>query len=211
VKATDKGVSKAEGLTESSDRPCPQCGKPLVIRVGRYGRFYACTGYPECKFKETIREEGEEPSAPEILEGTQCPTCGKPLAMRKGRFGLFKACSDYPTCKTVVRDPKPEARDTGIVCDECGEGHFVEKTSRRGKIFFSCNRYPKCKNALWNEPIPVPCPKCKAPYLTAKRLKRGDEALCAKEGCDFKAPLAEVYPQGVNPAGVTPKTGASES
>jgi len=77
-------------------------------------------------------------------------------------------------------------RDTGIACPDCGKGTFLEKKSRRGKVFFSCSAYPKCKKALWNEPVNQACPECGAPFVTKKTTKRrGTELVCAEETCKW--------------------------
>jgi len=174
---------------EPTGESCPECGKPLAIKLGRYGKFLACTGYPECKFSRPLGENGKaEPEEPELSD-EKCEKCGAPMAIKRGRFGKFLGCSNYPTCKNIQPLEKP--KDTGISCPECGKGTFLEKKSRRGKIFYSCSTYPKCKNALWNKPIDRPCPKCGAPFVTEKVTKRnGTEHVCVAEGCDWKEQVA---------------------
>jgi DNA topoisomerase-1 len=108
------------------------------------------------------------------------------MALRRSRFGTFYGCTGYPECKGIrkigvqAEAPKP----TGVACPECGKGEIEEKRSRRGKIFFSCNRYPDCKFALWNRPVPKPCPDCGAPFLVEKTTKKtGTRLICNTEGC----------------------------
>ena len=89
--------------------------------------------------------------------GEICPECGNPLVVRKGRYGEFVACSNYPECKYIKKEETEEKE----ICDcpNCG-GKIIEKKSRRGKIFYGCNNYPKCKNAYWDMPIGEVCPEC---------------------------------------------------
>jgi DNA topoisomerase-1 len=124
---------------------CPQCGKPVVIRQGRYGDFMACSGYPKCKFTKPL------PGAPgsERL-GEKCEKCGKPMVLKQGRFGSFLACSGYPECKNI----KPISKKIGVKCPKCAEGELVERRTRRGKVFYGCSTYPKCDFATWQRPVP---------------------------------------------------------
>jgi len=180
--AVDQAL-EAERPTEETDEICPECSKPMAIKLGRYGKFLACTGYPQCKHASPIGgpREQEEPE----LSDEKCDLCGEPMAIKHGRFGKFLGCSAYPKCKNIQPLEKPA--DTGIPCPECGKGTFLEKKSRRGKIFYSCSTYPKCKNALWNKPIDRPCPQCEAPFVTEKTTKRnGTELVCARESCNWK-------------------------
>ncbi|MCK4537137.1 MAG: topoisomerase DNA-binding C4 zinc finger domain-containing protein, partial [Desulfuromonadales bacterium] len=93
-------------------------------------------------------------------------------------------------CKNIQPLEKPKG--TGIACPECGEGELMEKKSRRGKIFYSCNLYPKCKYALWNLPLAKTCPKCGFPILEEKTTKRqGTVHRCPQEDCDYSLQIAE--------------------
>jgi len=170
--------------SEETDEVCPECGKPMAIKLGRYGKFLACTGYPDCKVAKPLNGNEEEQAKPELSDQT-CEKCGEPMVIKAGRYGKFLGCSAYPKCKNIQPLEKP--KDTGIACPQCGKGTFLEKKSRRGKIFYSCSTYPKCKNALWNEPIDRPCPQCHAPFVTVKVTKRhGTQHVCATEGCGWK-------------------------
>jgi len=183
-KAAVDEAAGAERPSEATDEVCPECGKPMVIKLGRYGKFMACTGYPECKVAKPINGNGEEQAEPELSDQT-CEKCGEPMVIKAGRYGKFLGCSAYPKCKNIQPLEKP--KDTGIACPQCGKGTFLEKKSRRGKIFYSCSGYPKCKSALWNEPIDRVCPECNAPFVTIKVTKRhGTEHVCATEGCGWK-------------------------
>ena len=183
-----KTVDRKDVTHEQLDEACPKCGRPLSIRLGRRGRFIGCTGYPECDYarsldedKDTAREE------PEKVEGRQCPKCGSDLLIRSGRYGKFIGCSAYPKCKYIEPLEKPE--DTGVTCPECQKGTLLKRKSRYGKVFYSCSTYPDCKYAVWNPPLPEPCPKCGWPILTLKTTKRrGTEKVCPQKGCGYSEP-----------------------
>ncbi len=172
IEEKDKTTKRSEVTTEATDEKCPKCGQPLLIKLGRYGRFKACSGYPECNHTEDLnKKEGEESTAePEVSPDRTCSKCGGPMLIKTGRFGKYLACAAYPDCKNI--EPLEKPKDTGILCVECGKANYLEKKSRRGKIFYSCARYPDCKNALWNKPLNIPCPKCGAPFVTEKITKR---------------------------------------
>lgn len=192
LKQKEKEVTKEEVTTEKTDRVCPDCGKPLVIKLGRSGRFLACSGFPECRHTEPL--SGEEQEEPEVSE-EKCDKCGAPMLIKTGRYGKFLACSAYPGCKNIQPLVKPTA--LGITCPECKEGELMEKKSRYGKIFYSCSRYPQCKYALWDQPIDEPCPKCGYPVIVEKVTKRfGTYRKCPTENCDYKLVLMEPEKKG---------------
>ena len=89
--------------------------------------------------------------------GEVCPECGSPLVLRKGRYGEFVACSNYPACKYIKKEEK-EIKNI-CSCPKCG-GTIIEKKTKKGKIFYGCNNYPKCKVALWDMPTGKVCPEC---------------------------------------------------
>jgi len=182
-KAAVDVAADAERPTEATDEVCTECGKPMAIKLGKYGKFLACTGYPACKNAKPLNGDKDE-TEPELSDEI-CEKCGAPMVIKHGRYGKFLGCSAYPECKNIQPLEKP--KDTGIACPDCGKGMFLERKSRRGKIFYSCSNYPKCKTALWNKPVDRACPKCKAPFVTEKTTKRrGTELVCANEACDWK-------------------------
>ncbi|ALC15516.1 DNA topoisomerase I [Desulfuromonas soudanensis] len=187
LKQKEQEVSKEDVTTEKTDKLCPECSKPLVVKLGRSGKFLACSGFPECRHTEPLSgEEQEEP----VLSEEKCDKCGAPMLIKMGRFGKFLACSAYPACKNIQPLIKPKA--LGITCPECKEGEMMEKKSRYGKIFYSCNRYPQCKYALWDLPINEPCPKCGHPVIVEKVTKRdGTYRKCPTETCDYRLVLVE--------------------
>ncbi len=91
--------------------------------------------------------------------GESCPECGSPLVIRSGKYGEFVACSNYPTCKYI----KKEAKETKDICKcpKCG-GTIIERTTKKGTIFYGCSNYPKCKVATWDLPTGELCPACKS-------------------------------------------------
>jgi DNA topoisomerase-1 len=175
-----------------TDLKCEKCGEVMVIRWGRQGEFLACRGYPECKnTKNFTRDDqgGITVAEPETTDEV-CEKCGKPMTVRFGRYGKFLGCSGYPECRSVMPLVKPTK--LGIACPDCGEGEILEKRSRRGKIFYSCNRYPDCKFASWDRPIPQACPQCEAPFVVEKTTKRaGTVRRCLKEECNYQETVAE--------------------
>ncbi len=91
--------------------------------------------------------------------GEICPNCGSELVIRKGRYGEFTACSNYPEC-TYIKQEKKEVKEI-CDCPICKKGKIIEKTTKRNKIFYGCNNYPKCKTATWYLPTGELCPECK--------------------------------------------------
>jgi DNA topoisomerase-1 len=191
LKEKETQVSKQDVTTEKTDQECPECGKPLVIKLGRAGRFLACSGFPDCRHTEPL---GGAPKEEPVLSEEKCDKCGEPMLIKEGRYGKFLACSGYPGCKNIQPLVKPKS--LGISCPECGEGELQEKKSRYGKIFYSCNRYPKCKFALWDLPVEEPCPKCNFPLIVEKVTKRdGTYRKCPQETCDWKQVLIAPEPK----------------
>ena len=184
LKHKEGEVKKDDLTTEAIDEACPECGKPLAIKLGKRGKFIACTGFKEgCKYTRNLEADSAEAAEPEISE-EKCEKCGLPMLIKDGRYGKYLACSGYPACKNIQPLNKP--RGTGVPCPDCKQGELTEKKSRYGKLFYSCNRYPDCKFALWDEPVQQPCPKCGFPLLVKKVYKKKGEFLkCPKEGCDW--------------------------
>ncbi len=165
-------------LTEQGDEEyCQNCGRTMVLKKGRFGQFYACTGYPDCK---TTRPVGGTQKKADVALDEKCPQCGNNLVMKYGRFGEFTACSNYPTCKYVKQ------KTIGVKCPECNEGEVVERRSKRGKTFYGCSRYPDCNFVTWAKPVAEKCPDCGSPYLLEKWLKSGGTLQCPNQECKYK-------------------------
>jgi DNA topoisomerase-1 len=134
-------TESVEKHVEETDIPCPTCGKKMIIKYGRFGKFLACPDYPTCKTTQPLPEEKkQEDELKEKYKDEKCPICGKPMNVRRGRFGYFLGCPDYPKCKGIKKIEKT----TGQKCPKCGEGDIVQKKNKRGTFFYACNRYPKC-------------------------------------------------------------------
>lgn len=186
-----ESVKRQDVTTEIIDEKCPECGKPLSIRLGKRDRFIGCTGYPDCSYTRAVEEKADEAAAAaDLVEGRTCPDCGGALKIKHGRYGKFIGCSSYPKCKHIESLNKPT--DTGVECPECKQGKMVKRQSRRGRIFYSCQRYPDCKYAVWNEPVNETCPSCAWPMLTLKKTKkRGTELICPRQTCGFTKSVEE--------------------
>ncbi len=177
-----KSLQKVKPEDKPTDLTCEKCGKPMVIRWGRHGRFLACTGFPECKNTRPLEKKDGNGKPDTKGEKTHeiCEKCGSPMVLKRGKYGRFLACSKYPECKSV----RPIT--TGIKCPEDG-GDIIERQSRRGKLFYSCSNYPKCKFATWYKPLPEKCPDCGADFLVEKANKNGKAVIfCLKKECAFK-------------------------
>ena len=170
-----------------TDIPCEKCGRMLVIKWGRNGKFLACPAYkekPPCKNTQnferlpdgTIKIVAKE----QVMTDEKCEKCGSPMAVKHGRFGRFLACSAYPACKSTKAIP------LGVKCPQCG-GNLAQKRTRKGRNFFACGNYPNCKFALWDRPTNSPCPKCHAPFLIEKVSKQnGTRLQCRNEDCGYR-------------------------
>jgi len=173
-------LSKIEGETEY----CPNCGRPMALKRGRFGTFYACTGYPDCKTTRAVDKEAKKPDVP--LE-EKCPKCGNHMVRKSGRFGEFTACSNYPDCRYVKQET------IGVSCPKAGcEGELAQRRTRRGKTFYGCTRYPDCDFTTWSKPAAIKCPECGSPYMEEKHLKAGSQLQCPNSECKHKMPLVEV-------------------
>ena len=209
LKKASKNMENLKKQEIPTDEVCEKCGSPMVIKWGQFGRFMACSGYPECKNTKEITtdeaaKEGGEASA-ENAEPEPCENCGKPMALKRGRFGQFLACTGYPECKTTrkiaagTKTPKKPDVILDEVCPQCGQAKMVLKEGRFGE-FISCSNYPKCKY-IKPKTVGVPCPKpgCGG-ELIERRSKRGKVFYgCLKyPDCDFvvwNKPVPEPCPQ----------------
>jgi len=194
LSAAKEGMVSVKGVGLPTGLSCPECGKPLHIKMGKNGHFLACSGYPDCRYsRDYVRDEkgNIEPVKPSAEEPTDeaCEKCGRPMVLKNGKYGSFLACSGYPECKNTrsagASDPN---RQTGVACPVEGcSGQIVEKKSKRGKIFYGCDRFPECDFATWDKPVPRPCPQCSAPFLLEKTTKKeGTFLRCNTKGCDYK-------------------------
>jgi DNA topoisomerase-1 len=186
IQDKEKSVQRKDVTQESLDEKCPECNSQLSIRLGRNGRFIGCTNYPECSYTRNLNDDAQS-AEPQIIEGRSCPKCQKNLIIKTGRYGKFIGCSGYPDCKHI--EPLEKPLDTNVPCPKCEKGNILKRKSRNGKIFYSCEKYPKCDYAIWNAPVKEDCPECNWPILALKTTKRrGTEKVCPQKECKFATP-----------------------
>ncbi|MBI4454465.1 MAG: type I DNA topoisomerase [Acidobacteria bacterium] len=168
--------------TEVETKPCEKCGKPMVLKKGRFGEFFACSGYPECRnTRRIISRNGERLVKTDTPTDEKCPRCGQILVIKHGRYGEFTACSNYPDCKYIKQE------STGVICPKCGKFDIVARKSRRGKSFYGCSSYPDCDFVLWYKPVAISCPACGEKFLLERQTKReGAIRYCHKSNCHYK-------------------------
>jgi DNA topoisomerase-1 len=188
------GMLSVKGVGFPTDLTCPKCSSRLHIRVGKTGHFLSCSGYPECTHSSnyTRDEKGVIHPAelpPDELSDKVCEKCGKPMLIKHGKYGTFYACTGYPACKnTLSANSNNGGEKIGVDCPEadCG-GNIVKRTSKRGKIFYGCSRFPDCTFAIWDKPVDKQCPDCGARFLVEKSTKKqGDFLACNTKDCGFK-------------------------
>lgn len=206
-KATANGEAAVEGAEGKSEEtevpPCELCGREMALKKGRFGAFYGCTGYPECKnIRKIDKKSGATVAvAPPVELDEICPKDGAKLVIRQGRFGEFISCSNYPKCDYIKRET------TGITCPKCGKGEIAIKKSKRGKVFYGCTNYPKCDEVYWDKPLAEPCPNCNAPLTFEKTTKKeGTVRYCQKEGCGYKIAVSDVNTALQDASDVTTQT-----
>jgi len=180
----EKKIGDSE--VEETDEICDKCSQPMIVKWGRFGKFMACSGYPDCKNTKQIAKEGSDGKA--VSESTTvegaCDKCQSSLILKVGRFGKFIACSNYPDCKFT----KPI--DLGIGCpkDDC-KGKIAARRSKKGRMFYGCTAYPNCDFVSWDKPVLDPCPKCNNTYTVEKWKKdEGTSIICPESECDYKRP-----------------------
>lgn len=148
VVARDKELHKADfTFLGMSEEICPKCGKPLMIKLGKFGKFLSCSGYPDCEFAKPIDGEGIDDQG-NPLEYEKCEKCEGSMVLKMGRFGKFLACSNYPKCKNI----KKFVEKIGMKCPLCLEGDVIVKKFR-GRTFYGCSTYPDCKYTSSKNPL----------------------------------------------------------
>ena len=154
----------------------------MIIKTGRFGKFAACPGYPECKNTKPLAKDNAAEKAPsDEPEKTdlKCPDCGGDVVIRKSRYGKFYACTNFPKCKYT----KAIRESIGVKCPKCG-GEIVRGFGRHKSVFYNCENYPKCDFSVWDMPVAEKCPKCGGILLE----KRGKKYLyCMDEKCGYKS------------------------
>ena len=159
-----------QSLQEPTEEVCDLCGKPMIIKWGRNGRFMACSGYPSCKNTKPLPHEQEQARH---AAGIKCDQCGGDMVVKGGRFGAFLGCSNYPQCKNT------RPLSIGMKCPQCQTGDVIERKTKRKRVFYGCSRYPDCDFASWDKPVAQACETCSNPYMVQKYTQsRGEYLLC---------------------------------
>lgn len=169
---------------EKSEEKCEKCGADMIIKTGRYGKFLACSGFPECKNikgleKKQEKEGSDNPKIKEMEEkykGEVCDKCGSEMKVKVGKYGPFLACSAYPKCKNIKNISSSGVEP--VDCPVCNQGKIVKKISRKG-VFYACSNYPNCKNIYQGEPSGKDCKKCGALMILTKSGKEK----CSNKDC----------------------------
>lgn len=188
-------INKQDIMPEiETTEKCDKCGAAMVMKTSRFGKFLACSAFPECR---NIKKEEAAPGSPEAevdqalkdLEKKHkdevCSKCGSPMNVKNGKFGPFLACSAYPKCKNIKNinsDGGPE-----VACPICDQGKIVKKFSRRG-VFYACDNYPQCKNAYWGKPTGEKCKKCGGLMIEDLKTKK---IKCSNKDCSKKGKVLE--------------------
>ncbi len=183
-------MKTAQKVTIETKINCPNCGKPMVLRSSKTGsQFLGCSGYPDCKttmslnvlqeMEAGVNDEESSEKPQEICE-EKCEKCGSDMVFKLGPYGKYMECTNAD-CKRR----KPYRKSTGVTCPKCGKGEIVERKSKRGTVFYGCNKYPDCDFVLWNEPTGETCPTCGS-LLVKKVLKKGTVIACSSMKCSYK-------------------------
>jgi len=149
VKARDKELQKADfTFLGMSEEDCPKCGKKLMTKLGKFGKFLSCSGFPDCEFAKPVNSEGVDENG-DPISYEKCDKCEDgDMILKMGRFGKFLACSNYPKCKNI----KKYLEKIGLKCPLCNEGDVIVKRFR-GRVFYGCSKYPDCKYATSKNPL----------------------------------------------------------
>lgn len=181
IENVNEVMGNAKKVVVQSDVKCPNCGKPMIVRTSRFGsQFLGCSGYPDCKTILSLDKSGnviKNADQPEKSD-QKCEKCGGDLYIKLGPYGRYTECEKCKDRKSIVKT-------TGVTCPKCGKGEIIERKSKRGVVFFGCNKYPDCDFVLWNEPTGEKCPKCGS-LLVKRTLKSGDVIECSNRGCGYK-------------------------
>lgn len=158
---------------ELTETVCGKCGHFMIRRIGKFGKYLACSNYPECH--NILSESKEEISA------VRCPKCGENMVVKSGKFGKFLACPSYPDCRSTMSMPTDEEPKLAGKCPECGNAMSVRKT-KKGKVYYSCVGYPTCKFMSWDVPTGEKCPQCEAAIVKTSR----GTVKCSNKDCSYK-------------------------
>jgi len=184
---------------ELTQEVCGKCGHFMIRRIGKFGKYLACSNYPEC---HNILSEAEEK-----ISAVRCPKCGENMVEKSGKFGKFLACPNYPTCKSTLPMESGEPPKLVGKCPECGAAMTVRK-SKKGKEYYSCSNYPDCKFMSWDIPTGEKCPTCGGALVQTSR----GGVKCANKDCSYRVRPPKSETEGKksqrNPAPSEPDTEA---
>jgi DNA topoisomerase I len=173
-----ESIKKEDVVNEATDEKCELCGKNMMIKLGRFGKFLSCSDYPECKNAKPLNEDPEKTKEFEELSkklgGKKCTKCSEPMEVKRGRYGEFLGCTGYPKCKNM----QSIVKFADVKCPKCegGGGQLIERRTRKGgKLFYGCNKFPKCKYALWDKPLDKKCKACKSIMVL-----KGEKEVCSE-------------------------------
>jgi DNA topoisomerase-1 len=186
IEVVNNARQNMEIMNILSDKTCPNCGKPMAVKSSRWGtQFLGCIGYPECKTSMPLTPVEESDTQEQVVD-KKCEKCDSDMIMKVGPYGKYLQCTN-DDCKHrqkfVVK--------TGVKCPNEGcDGDIVQKKSKRGRIFYGCDKYPQCNFAIWNEPVEEKCPECSS-ILTKKFSKKGNNIICSNKECTYSRVMEE--------------------
>lgn len=173
---------RSSEVVETEGEKCLSCDGQLVIKHSKKGSFFGCSCYPACDYTRPLVEH--ERMEDKVLPGSSCPKCFNLLAVKQGRYGMFIGCTNFPDCDHI-EDNNPKD-DSGVACPKCKKGELFEQSNRFGKIFYSCNEYPKCKYVLNYQPVNKVCPECHWPVMMIRNMVKGAVLQCPVKSCSAK-------------------------
>ena len=175
VQTVNAAKENMKKIVIDSGKTCPNCGKPLVVRTSRWGtQFLGCSGYPECKTMMPLNADTTE--AQEKPTDEKCEKCGGDMVAKTGPYGPYYEC-------TACKNRKSISKSIGVKCPKCG-GDIVIKKSKKGRMFYGCNKYPDCDFVSWDEPIDEKCPECGS-LLVKKITKKSEKHVCSNKECSY--------------------------
>ena len=172
-----EGEIKKEDVVnfDKIDEKCDKCGSNMIIKIGRFGKFMACSDYPNCKNTKNISGAGtkggksnsisiEDSAKKEETTNEICEKCKSKMIIKEGRFGKFLGCSAYPNCKNI----KSILKRMDVKCPLCEKGDLIERKTKTKKTFYGCTNYPNCNFTLWDKPVNERCKKCNSLLVEKK-------------------------------------------
>ncbi len=171
---------------EETDFICDKCGKRMIVKNGRFGKFAACPGYPQCRSTKplvTPKAEGEELEKKPVVADFKCEKCGADVVLRSGKYGSFFACSRFPECDFT----KQKTKYIGVPCPKCSS-EIIIKNGKNRTMFYSCEKYPECDFSSWDLPTTEKCPTCGQMLFRKKGVSM---YVCHNKECGYKRPVDE--------------------